>query len=371
MKGPGRGFLGPHNANRPVRTTVSGSLLPLHAVPRRDVALTELGLGVSQFGNLYRQTTDEQSRSAVDAAWAAGIRYFDTAPHYGLGLSERRIGALLADHPRQEYVLSTKVGRLLVPSPDTAGQRDDQGFDVPADYRRVWDFSADGVRRSLDASLDRLGLDRIDVVYLHDPDDHWGQASSQAVPALTQLRDEGVIGAVGVGMNQSAMLRDFIAQCDIDLVLCANRYTLLEQGALRDVLPAALERGVGVVIAGVYNSGLLAQNRPPENAKYDYEAVPGELIARLRRIADVCERHGVTVPEAALAFVRAHPAVIATVMGARSGSQVESNVARSHAHVPSGLWEDLRAEGLLDLDAPVPVHTPPNHRSQRSGRSDE
>ena len=328
-------------------------VLPVHRVPRRDVALTELGLGMAQLGNLYRETTDAEARSAVQAAWAAGIRYFDTAPHYGLGLSERRIGALLAEHPREEYVLSTKVGRLLVPSPETSGKRDDQGFDVPATHRRVWDFSRDGVLRSLEASLERLGLDRVDVVYLHDPDEHWEQASQQAMPALTELRDQGVVRAVGVGMNETAMLADFITECDIDLVMCANRYTLLEQGALSDLLPAALARGVGVVIAGVYNSGLLARNHPPANARYDYEVAPVGLLPRLHRIADVCERHQVTVPEAALAFVAAHPAVIATVVGARTGSQVESNIARSQAQIPVELWHDLRAEGLLDLGAPV------------------
>ncbi len=257
-------------------------------------------------------------------------------------------------------MLSTKVGRLLVPSPETAGERDDQGFDVPAAYRRVWEFSRDGVRRSLDASLDRLGRDRVDVVYLHDPDQHWEQASRQAVPALIELRDQGVIGAVGVGMNRSAMLADYISQCDIDLVMCANRYTLLEQGALRDVLPAALDRGVGVVIAGVYNSGLLAQNRPATNARYDYEAAPDDVVARVHRIADVCERYGVTVPAVALAFVRAHPAVIATVVGARSGFQVDSNVERARTRIPSELWEELRAQRLLDPDAPVPADGPPN-----------
>jgi len=341
-------------------TALRRTVMPVHQVPRRAVALTELGLGVSQFGNLYHKTTDEEARGAVDAAWAAGIRYFDTAPHYGLGLSERRIGALLADRPRQEYVLSTKVGRLLVPSPETAGERDDQGFDVPAAHRRVWDFSRDGVRRSLEASLDRLGLDRVDVVYLHDPDEHWEQASRQAVPALTELRDQGVIGAVGVGMTQSSMLADFISQCDIDLVMCASRYTLLDQEALRDVLPAALDRGVGVVIAGVYSSGLLAQNRPAPSARYDYEVAPGDVVARVHRIADVCERYGITVPEAALAFVRAHPAVIATVVGARSGSQVDSNVARARTRIPGELWDELRAQGLLDPDAPVPADSPPN-----------
>jgi aryl-alcohol dehydrogenase-like predicted oxidoreductase len=342
------------------RAALRGVVMPVHQVPRRAVALTELGLGVSQFGNLYRKTTDEEARSAVDAAWVAGIRYFDTAPHYGLGLSERRLGALLADRPRNEYVLSTKVGRLLVPSPETAGERDDQGFDVPATHRRVWDFSRDGVRRSLDASLDRLGLDRVDVVYLHDPDQHWEEASRQAVPALTELRDQGVIGAVGVGMNQSAMLADFISQCDIDLAMCASRYTILGQEALRDMLPAALDRGVGVVIAGVYNSGLLAQNRPATNARYDYEAAPGDVVARVHRIADVCERYGVTVPAAALAFVRAHPAVIATVVGARSGSQVDSNVARARTPIPGDLWAELRVQGLLDPDAPVPADSSPS-----------
>lgn len=339
-----------------VDAEVCTSTMPVQKVPHRDVVLTELGLGSSQFGNLYRETSDHEAHSAFAAAWAAGIRYFDTAPHYGPGLSERRIGALLADRPREQFVLSTKVGRLLVPSPETAGVRDDQGFDVPADYRRTWDFSRDGVRRSLDASLVRLGLDRVDVVYVHDPDEHWDEASRQAVPALTELRDQGVIGAVGVGMNQSSMLANFVAQCDIDVVMCANRYTLLEQGALRDLLPVALERRVGVVIAGVYSSGLLARRRPAPNAKYEYEVAPHEVIARAHRIADVCERFGVTLPEAALAFVQAHPAVLATVMGARTGVQVDCNVARSRRCVPSGLWDELRAQGLLDRDAPVPAY---------------
>jgi D-threo-aldose 1-dehydrogenase len=252
-------------------------------------------------------------------------------------------------------VLSTKVGRLLVPSPETAGRRDDQGFDVPAAYRRVVDFSRDGVRRSLEASLDRLGVDRVDVVYLHDPDQYWEQACGQGVPALVELRDEGVIGAVGVGMNQSAMLADYVNQCDIDLVMCANRYTLLEQGALRDLLPAAVDRGVGVVIAGVYNSGLLARDRPAKDAMYDYQAAPGDVVARVQQIADVCDEYGVSVPAVALAFVRAHPAVIATVVGARSGVQVDSNVERARTPIPGDLWQELRGRGLLDLDAPIPV----------------
>ncbi|MGI5240208.1 aldo/keto reductase [Dactylosporangium sp. CA-139066] len=321
------------------------------ALPRRPaVRLTGLGFGAAQGGNLYHATSDETFQGAVDAAWDAGIRYFDTAPHYGLGLSERRLGAALRTRPRDAFVVSTKVGRLLVPSPQTAQQRDPEGFDVPAALRREWDFSRDGVLRSLEASLQRTGLDRIDVVYLHDPDDHWDQAAKQAVPALAELRDQGVIGAVGAGMNQSAMLARFVRETDVDLVMCAGRYTLLEQGALEDLLPAATERGVGVVIAGVYNSGLLARDRPPADATYNYQPAPAELIDRARRIADACEAHGVNLPAAALAFVRRHPAVVSTVVGLRSAAQVEQTLQRASAAVPDALWPALRAAGLLPAE---------------------
>ncbi|MFG3556962.1 aldo/keto reductase [Micromonospora sp. NPDC047557] len=318
------------------------------ALPRRPaIRLTALGFGAAQGGNLYRATSDDEFAAAVDTAWAAGIRYFDTAPHYGLGLSERRLGAALRSRPRDEYVVSTKVGRLLVPSPETAGERDSQGFDVPADLRRVWDFSRDGVRRSLEASLERTGLDRVDVVYLHDPDEHWEQAATEAVPALVELRDQGVIGAIGAGMNQSAMLARFVEETDIDVVMCAGRYTLLEQGALDDLLPAAQARGVGVVIAGVYNSGLLARDQPPADAVYNYQQAPPELIERARRIAAVCQAYGVTLPQAALAFVRRHPAVVSTVVGVRDAAQVTETLRRSDADVPEQLWAALRDAGLL------------------------
>jgi D-threo-aldose 1-dehydrogenase len=328
--------------------------MPVHQMLHRDVGLTELGLGAAQLGNLYRETTEDEAAGAIDAAWRAGIRYFDTAPHYGLGLSERRLGRLLGERPRDEFVISTKVGRLLMPNPGGVG-RDTEGFDVPATTRRVRDYSRDGVLRSLEESLRRLGLDRVDILYLHDPDAHWEQAAKEAVPALVELRDQGVIGAFGVGMNQAEMPAQFIRECDIDLVMLAGRYTLLEQGALDELLPLAEERGVGIVIAGVYNSGLLAQKRPSPNATYDYEAAPGDLVARAHRIADVCERYGVTLPDVALAFVRAHPAVLATVVGARSGAQVESNVERARAHVPGEVWDELRTQGLLTRDAPVPA----------------
>ncbi|PFG34293.1 D-threo-aldose 1-dehydrogenase [Sanguibacter antarcticus] len=321
--------------------------------------MSPVGLGTAQLGNLYRETTDEAARATVDAAWDGGIRYFDTAPHYGLGLSERRLGAALSARPRDEYVLSTKVGRLLVPAPELAGQQD-EAFAVPADVRREWDFSRDGVLRSVEESLERLGLDRLDVVYVHDPDDHWDQASSEAVPALVELRDQGVVQAVGVGMNQAEMLARFVRETDIDLVMCAGRYTLLEQGALAELMPAALEKGVGVVAAGVFNSGVLASPRPGTDAHYDYAPVPPEVLEKAARIADICELYGVDLPAVALALVRAHPAVVSTVVGARSPEQVTSALARGRTPVPVELWEDLRRDWLIDPMAPFPRTTVPN-----------
>ncbi|MBD8079367.1 aldo/keto reductase [Cellulosimicrobium arenosum] len=316
-----------------------------------EVRLTSLGYGAAQAGNLYRPTTDAETWSAFDTAWDAGVRYFDTAPHYGLGLSERRLGTALRDRPRDEYVVSTKVGRLLVPSPETAHEKDPDMFDVPADVRRVWDFSREGVLRSLESSLERTGLDRVDVVYLHDPDDHWEQASREALPALVELRDQGVVGAVGAGMNQSAMLARFVRETDVDLVMCAGRFTLLEQPALDDLLPAAVEHGVAVVVAGVYNSGLLAHDVPPDDATYDYAQAPTELLDRTRRIAAECAEHGVTLPQAALAYVRAHPAVASTVVGLRTADQVRQAVDRHTTTVPSELWPALVDAGLLDPGA--------------------
>jgi D-threo-aldose 1-dehydrogenase len=315
---------------------------------RPALRLSELGFGAAQGGNLYRATSDEEFAAAVEVAWDAGIRYFDTAPHYGLGLSERRLGEALRPRPRDEYVVSTKVGRLLVPTPWHAHLRDPEGFDVPADHRRVWDFSRDGVLRSLEASLERLGLDRIDIVYLHDPDHHWEQAVTASVPALVELRDQGLVGAVGAGMNQSEMLARFVQETDLDLVMCAGRYTLLEQGALHDLLPAARVNGVDVVIAGVYNSGLLSRSRPPATARYDYQPAAPALIERANRIAAVCEAYGVTLPEAALAYVRSHPAVVTTVVGMRDSAQATETRRRADAHVPGELWAALEEAGLIE-----------------------
>jgi D-threo-aldose 1-dehydrogenase len=315
--------------------------------------LTELSLGCAQLGNLQQAMDDDTAGATVDAAWDEGVRYFDTAPHYGLGLSERRLGAALATRSRAGYVLSTKVGRLLEPLAAVRGQ-DTDGFAVAATHRRVWDFSRDGVRRSMDESLQRLGLDRVDIAYLHDPDDHLEQVLAAGYPALEELRDEGVVAAIGAGMNQAPMLAELARNTDVDLVMLAGRYTLLEQGALEDLLPVCERRGIGVVVAGVFNSGVLARRNPPDDATYDYARAPADMLDRARRIAEVCERHGTTLPEAAVAFALGHPAVVSVCVGARSPDQVRRNARLLAAEIPSDLWDELREQGLLHAEAPVP-----------------
>jgi D-threo-aldose 1-dehydrogenase len=328
-------------------------MIPQRPLPDRPLALSELSLGCAQLGNMYREVSDADARGTVDAAWELGVRYFDTAPHYGLGLSERRLGAALASRTRGGYVLSSKVGRLLEPLDAVEGW-DDQGFLVPASHRRVWDFSRDGIRRSLGESLERLGHDRLDVVYLHDPDEHWAELLDTGYPALDELRSEGVVSAIGAGMNQSAMLADLVRETDVDVVMLAGRYTLLEQDALDDLLPLCDQRRVAVVAAGVFNSGLLARARPPEYAKYDYGDAPPELVERARAIARVCARHGATLPAAALAFPLAHRAVASVCVGARSATQMRRNAALYREAIAPELWSELKAEKLLRTDAPVP-----------------
>ncbi|WP_326718937.1 aldo/keto reductase [Streptomyces sp. NBC_00243] len=323
---------------------------------KSGVEVSPLSFGAAGIGNLFTAVPDEQAQKALDAAWSGGIRYFDTAPHYGLGLSERRLGAALRERPRSEYTVSTKVGRRLEPTDRADGDDLADGFAVPATHRRVWDFSADGIRRSLDASLERLGLDRVDAVYLHDPDDHAEQAFREAYPALEKLRAEGVVGAIGAGMNQTEMLTRFLRDTDVDVVLCAGRYTLLDHRALTDLLPAAQERGRSVVIGGAFNSGLLADPKP--GATYNYAAAPPELLDRALRLKDIAEQHGTTLRAAALAFPAAHPAVASVLVGARSPHEVRDCAEQFATPVPAAFWQELRAEGLLPSDAPVPVQEP-------------
>ncbi|MDX3451995.1 aldo/keto reductase [Streptomyces sp. ME02-8801-2C] len=321
-------------------------------ITNTPVELTELGFGASVIGNLYRVTPAADAAAAVDAAWDAGIRYFDTAPHYGLGLSERRLGAALRQRPRDEYVISSKVGRLLVPNEHPTGV-DTEGFVVRDDLRRQWDFSRDGILRSLHDTLERTGLDRLDIVYLHDPDDHWQQAADEAMPTLADLRDQGIIGAIGAGMNQTAMLTRFLRETPADVVMLAGRYTLLDQSALDDVLPAAAEHGKSVVAVGVFNSGLLSRDRPTDGMKYDYQDAPPELVTRARAIADLCEHHGTTLPAAAVAFPFSHPSIINVTLGMRSPEQVARNAEPGRRRIPEGLWDDLRTRGLIRSDVPA------------------
>ena len=322
-------------------------------IGRSAVTVSRLGLGCAQLGNLYTEIDDAEADATVAAAWDCGVRYFDTAPHYGLGLSERRLGAALRARPRDAYTISTKVGRLLVPDPAGAGRRDPEGFQVPADHRRVWDFSADGVRRSLETSLTRLGLDRVDLVLIHDPEDHQQAALDQAYPALHELRAQGTIGAIGVGTKHWQTLHRFVVETDVDAVMVAGRYTLLEQPALHALLPECQRRGVSVLNVGVFNSGLLAVPRPHAGLHYEYAHVPPPVLERVQAIVAVCDRHDTTLPAAALAFAAAHPAVAAVVVGADHPDQVRRNAALLAAPPPpEQFWSDLVAEGLAQGRAP-------------------
>jgi D-threo-aldose 1-dehydrogenase len=327
-------------------------MIPRRRLPRGGLSVSELSFGGSQLGNLYRAISDAEAAATVDAAREEGITYFDTAPHYGLGLSEQRLGAALAALPRDAFVISSKVGRILVP--DGGDGTDPEGFAVPATHRRVWDFSPEGIRRSLDQSLQRLRLDRLDIVYLHDPDAHLPQVLESGYPALDELRAEGAVTAIGAGMNDAALLSELVRQTDLDVVMLAGRYTLLEQGGLDDLLPLCQERGVGVVTAGIFNSGLLASPRPHELARYNYEAAPRALVERARAMARICERHGTTLPAAAIAFPLAHSAVVSVCVGARSAEQVRRNAELFGRPISPGLWSELKEEGLLRADAPVP-----------------
>jgi D-threo-aldose 1-dehydrogenase len=322
----------------------------LEAVVPARPAIPTLGYGAAALGNLYREIDDDEAGTIVDAAWAAGIRAFDVAPHYGLGLAERRLGRALSTRPRDEYLLSTKVGRLLEPSPATAHLRDD-GFLVPADVRRVWDASEAGVRRSLAESCGRLGVDRVDIAYLHDPEENVPPGSTvdavlaEGLGALARLRAEGVVAAVGVGSKSTATLLAAVETGLTDVIMVAGRYTLLEQPAAEELLPACLAHGVRVVAVGVFNSGALAEEVPRPDLPYEYGAMPPAVHERLTRLAELCRAHGTTLPTAALQFPLHHPAVAGVVFGADSAEQVRQNADRFAEVLPAGLWSDVAALG--------------------------
>jgi D-threo-aldose 1-dehydrogenase len=310
-----------------------------------------IGLGGAPLAGLQTEVTEEDAVATVNAAWDAGWRFFDTAPHYGLGLAEERLGRGLAGKPRDEYVLSSKVGRIIYDA-DTEAP-DDQGFAVVSKRRRRFDYSRDGVLRSIEDSLRRIGTDRLDLVFVHDPDDHYDEAVGTAFPTLIELRDQGVIGAIGSGMNQTAMLTRFVTELDIDVIMLAGRYSLIDPDGLDDVLPACLANDVQVIAVGVFNSGLLSQPRPAKDTTFNYAPAAEALIAKANQLADVCESHGVTLPAAALAFPRFHPAVAGIAVGCRSPHEVQVNHDLYGASVPASLWSDLKSAGLLRADAPT------------------
>jgi D-threo-aldose 1-dehydrogenase len=301
-----------------------------------------LVFGGAPIGGLYAPVSDEAAAATLRAAWEAGIRAFDTAPHYGAGLSELRIGEFLAGRPRAEFVVSTKVGRRLVPAVGPgAVDGADEFYGTPA-LRRVRDYSADGARRSLEDSLRRLRLDRVDIALIHDPDDHMAEALDGAYPALAGLRAAGTVGAIGVGVNSASLAEWFVTRCDLDCVLVAGRYTLLDDSAARSLFPLCLDRGVAVLAGGVFNGGILAD--PADGAYYDYELAAPGVLARARRIARVSARYDVPVAAAALRYVLRHPAVTAAVVGARTAEEIRADAGYLDLPIPDALWAELDSQ---------------------------
>ena len=321
------------------------------ALGRSGLQVTRLGLGCAAIGGLYGDIPDDQATQVVHKALDLGLNLFDTAPLYGSGKSEERLGRALRDVPRDAYVLASKVGRLLVASDDD--ERDGSIFDNPPPFKPVFDFSYDGVMRSLEESLKRLGVDRIDILHIHDPDAHWKEAIEGAYPALERLRAEGVISAVSAGMNQWEMLARFAREGDFDCFLLAGRYSLLDQSALDELLPLCTEKNIGIMAGGTYNSGILAKGAKP-GATYNYGEAPADIMQKAQAIEAVAERHGVDVKAAASQFVFAHPAITCIIPGTRQPARVEENFNLLIDEIPSAFWDDLRAENLVHESAPLP-----------------
>ena len=357
---------------------------------RSSVRATRLGLGTVPLGGLYSPIQEAAGLELVRSAVQLGISYIDTAPQYGSGLAERRLARVLSEVPRDDLVVATKVGRLIRPVStsstvarvlrETIENRDPQRFlnagrnathrirarlahgqheqvAAPSDATdshlgSVYDFSYDGVMRSLEESLKRLQLERVDVLLLHDPDHYYKQAVGGAVKALERLRADGTVRAIGVGMNQSAMLARFAEEADFDCFLVAGRYTLLNQTALTDLLPICERQGASVIVGGVYNSGILANPHP--GANYDYALAPKPILDKALRIKAVCDRHGVPLKAAAIQFPLGHPAVATVLAGPSSAAEVEENAAMLEFPIPSELWAELRHEGLIEAHVPTP-----------------
>ena len=314
------------------------------------VMVTRLGLGGAPFGSMPVDVAEQRSVESIDRGLELGIGFYDTAPFYGAGRSERYYAAGLSSAERDSYALSTKVGRVLNPVDAAPGQ------DIYRDLPRMevaFDFSRDGVLRSFEESLKRLELDRIDILFIHDPDDYHRQAVDEAFPALAELRSQGVIGAIGAGMNYCEPLAQFGREADFDCFLLAGRYTLLDHSGLDDLLPLCEKKGMSIILGGPYNSGVLASDLG-EGTTYFYQSTPSEVLALARKIKAVCDRHDVPLKAAALQFGLAHPAVAATIPGAVSASEVRENFDMVSYEIPGALWAELKHEGLLPENAPTP-----------------
>ncbi|WP_332681917.1 aldo/keto reductase [Bosea sp. (in: a-proteobacteria)] len=339
---------------------MTASTLPSRPLGRSGLSLTALGFGGAPLGDLYGQLDEAAAVATVEAALADGVNLIDTSPLYGHGLSEHRIGAALRRAGRKDVVLSTKVGRVAEPF---AGRGDGSGYRGGLPHGMRFDYSRDGAMRSLEQSALRLGVDRFDIVLIHDVDvwthgqgaieQRFAEAMDGAYRALESLRAAGAVKAIGVGVNEAEMCERFARAGDFDAMLLAGRYSLLEQPALASFMPLALEKGIGLMLGGVFNSGILATG-PVAGARYNYRPAPPDILARVAAIEAVCARHGVPLRRAALQFPLGHPAVASLVMGAVSAGEVEDQIAELSAPIPAALWTELKAQGLLGADVPVP-----------------
>ena len=347
------------------RSTRAKALRKRKFISRSNAALefTELGFGGAPLGNLYRPMTEREARGTLDAAWLSGCRYYDTAPLYGLGLSETRLNGFLRSKPRDEFILSTKIGRLLTLCAPETRARIGAFYETPS-RQEVFDYSYDGVMRSMEFSLERLGVDRIDVIYAHDVDvfTHGSpEAADKRIKelmaggykAMSKLRETGVVKAIGAGINEWEIAETLAKEGDFDVFLLAGRYTLLEQEALTSFLPLCQAKNIGVVVGGPFNSGILASGAK-RGAKYNYAPAGEDVLKRVRAIERVCAAHGVKLAEAALRFPLGHPAVVSVIAGAQRASEVNRNAATLRAEIPQALWRDLKSERLMRKDAPTP-----------------
>jgi D-threo-aldose 1-dehydrogenase len=329
-------------------------------IGKTGLKVTRLGFGASTLGNLYRTVDDATAKATAIAAWQQGIRYFDTAPYYGFGLSERRVGDVLRAYPN-EYVLSTKAGRLIVP----CGKAEDKhGFCSPMPFEPVYDYSYDGVMRSFEDSLQRLGLSRIDILFMHDigrvthgrrHDELFALAMDGGYKAMHRLREQGLVKAIGLGVNEYEVCGQAMAYGDFDCFLLAGRYTLLEQGALETFFPACRKKGISIVIGGPYNSGILAAGtKSKQTLTYNYESAPPDIIKKVQRLEQCCERYNVPLAAAALQFPLAHPVVASVIPGLGNPGRVTKTVELMQTKIPAALWQELKATGLVHPQAPQP-----------------